>query len=98
MMHALHLNPSYRRDEEYDIVEERITIEGLKRDLLLSPDNSDSWEPIEHKDYYEELNERNLTAAFTGGQNIWYPRLGHVGVSDRNKVGIKEHIISLIKG
>jgi Effector protein len=92
-------------EKNYDNIEEQRTITGLKQDLLLNTDNADpdSWEPINHEDYYDELNERNLTAAFTGGQNVWYPRVGHHGVhhgaSDRKRkdIPIKERIIALIE-
>lgn len=71
LIHASHLP---RMDErfsaptfspEYDNLEEQLTITGLKEDLALEHDPTLD---------YDELNEWNITAAFTNTQNIYYPR------------------------
>jgi len=103
MIHAAHDNPFGLAVEpptmgkEYHNLEEQITIVGLKKNLVpISKDLNDNWEPIVHNDYYYELNERNLTAAFADKQYKWYPRIGHIGI-DSKKAGTKDYIITLIR-
>lgn len=77
--------------KEYDHLEEQVTIVGLEKGLapLTSSkgENVDNWEPIYPEGYYE-INERNLTEAFTGAlteyhsqdELVRYPRVGHHGM------------------
>ncbi|HEX2580067.1 MAG TPA: hypothetical protein VHK67_06680, partial [Rhabdochlamydiaceae bacterium] len=55
--------------------EEQYVIIGLLKDLS-SPSDEEGWEPWIQDDY-QELNERNLTAAFADPSFPFYPRYGH---------------------
>lgn len=60
---------------KYNNMEEQLTITGLKKDLSLENPEYD------FKENYDELNEWNITAAFTNSQNVFFPRFSHLGMS-----------------
>lgn len=64
-------------EKEYHNLEEQVVITGLSDDVSFPP-QCEGWEPWIQNDY-QELNERNLTAAFSGQSLNFYPRVGHNG-------------------
>lgn len=98
LIHATHYpvylskaNPTF--SQKYDDLEEQLTITGLKHDLSLENDKSedDSWEPSKGltqdlKENYDELNEWNISVAFTNSQNIYYPRISHRSMKLNNSL------------
>jgi hypothetical protein len=103
MIHMIHPNKHKDKNspstldyegQKYDNLEEQITITGLKQGLSITSEpkysESDDWSP-KHRDY-DELNERNLAAAFAGSnsalsneEEIRFPRVGHDSFKNRNK-------------
>jgi ankyrin repeat protein len=94
---ARNLSLSPTLGEKYDNLEEQVTITGLENNLASRfTDSDDSWEPIAPKGYHK-LNERNLVAAFVGGENVWYPRVGHHGQLPKDRVPFATYIRQLIQ-
>lgn len=93
LVHASHF-PNLLTDfdptfsHQYSNLEEQWTITGFKKDCLIDRNKNDisSWKPSPIsisalKKHYNELNEWNITAAFTDSQNVYYPRFGHNGIN-----------------
>lgn len=90
LVHASHLPntvpgmlPTF--SSKYDDLEEQWTITGLKRDIVFNENelaDGTSWNDNDTikknlEESYDELNEWNITGAFTDSQNVYYPRYLH---------------------
>ena len=107
MIHAIHYyrdisTPKNKStmDSEYDNLEERITITGLKDNLKMAEAQTPPTMDMDIDDKpakidYDELNERNLSAAFAK-EGHWLARVGHGGVYAEEE-GLNLFVMSCIK-
>jgi len=75
-------------EQPYHDGEELLTITGFK------PGSQDFKE-------YDEMNERDLTVAFTDKKHVWFPRYGHSGVGKKpadlsNREEVNQYITKLL--
>lgn len=87
LVHASHLPNTLENSlptfsHKYHDLEEQLTITGLKKDLSLE-------DPDSTIDNYDELNEWNITAAFTNNHDVYYPRFSHEGISLNNALPLR---------
>lgn len=105
LVHASHGNDRVSSDpptfsNKYGKLEEQFTITGLKRDIIFDENDLDSsWNGNNKikkffEEYYDELNEWNLTGAFTDSANVYYPRFSHK--SHPFSDDIKVEIVNLV--
>ena len=77
---------------EWSNLREQVTIGGLAKNLTIdTPSKEDikslleqgekAFDPIDPSEYYFELNENNLAAAFANPDEKWQPRQGHGALS-----------------